>query len=282
MSRVARRITALIAVVALAWVLAATIAQAARRPHGRPPDMASMTVAPSDLAPGAVLAHQGYARPPMGFRAQYDRSFRAAQAPGGGPPFTLDTELVLAPSAAVAARTVTLERALDRSRAGRGLLGAAIVAAAGQARVAGSSATFGAPTSLGVGDASFGESVSVRGHGFVASAYFAEIAVGPVAATLTFVGAGAGGAPAPSAVMQLASDVASHITLVLSSPLVVGSTGVTGSTGATGATGATGPTGPSGTSGGGAGTTVPGGSTGATGANAATGTTATTGASGAT
>ena len=179
--------SALAVVVALACALAATIAQGSV-PRRRPPNMAAMTIQPSDLAPGSLLASQGYSRPPRGFRAQYDRSFRVARAPGGGAPFELDTELVLAPTNKLAARTVMLERALYASKAGRGLLSAVIVSALKHARLSQRSVRFGKPVSLAIGKGSFMESASVRTKQLAATAYFAELDVGPVAGTMTFVG----------------------------------------------------------------------------------------------
>jgi len=246
--------------------LLASVAAAAhgRGIHGRPPDMAAMAVLRSDLAPGAVLGRQGFSHPPRGFRAQYGRSFSVAQAPAGGSTFALSCDLLLARSDAVAARTVALQRTLYASRAGRGLLDAALVASIRHGHLHGAtgSARFAMPVGIGVGAGSFAVSASLTLGNVEAHAVFAELGVGPVAATLAFV---ALGAPVPPAtVAAIAGDVAGHIVAVLTSPVPVGVSGVAGAMPPSGTTGATSLFG----------------TTGASGATGVTGTTAATGASG--
>jgi hypothetical protein len=305
--RARRGLTALAAGALLVWSLATAIAHASHPSRRRPPNMAAMTIQPTDLAAGSVLASQGYGRPPVGFRAQYNRSFRVARVSAGGVPFALDTELVLASTSALAARTVMLERKLYDSRAGRGLLGAVIIAAARRAHVSERNLRFSRPSSLGIGDGSFVETAWLRAGRIPMTTIFAELDVGPVAATLTFFGRGVA---LPAAIVPaLASAVASHIALVLTSSIAVGTTGTTrtiggvgalvgkggtgtpkgptgggatggttGATSTTGSTGASGPTGPTGASGatgitGATGVTGPTGGTGSTGATGATGAT---------
>jgi hypothetical protein len=285
MRRAHTRLLALAAIALLAWVAAAAHG---RGIHGRPPNMPAMAVLRSDLAPGAAPGHQGFSRPPRGFRAQYVRSFSGAQAPAGGPTFALACDLLLAHSEVVAARTVALQRTLYGSRAGHGLLEATLVTAIRHGHRHGGigSARFGTPVGIEVGAGSFAVSASVTLGRVEAHAQFAELAAGPVAATLTFV---AVGAEVPLAtVSAIAGDVARHIAAVLTSSVPVGVSGVTGATpptgttattGATAATGLFGTTGTTGATGlfGVTGATPPSGTSGASGATGLSGTTGATG-----
>lgn len=278
-----RRPGAVMAVLAasLAAAFAVTSADARLRVHGAP-DMRAMALQVSDLAPGATLVSEGLTHPPHGFRAQYDQVYGAAQAPpGGGQAFTVSTVLLVAPTNGLASRSVALERRLDASPAGRGLLGQAVLAAVAQTGRQGSRTApairYRGPIGFGLGAGSFLESMSVRlGADSDLAAQFVEFAVGPVTVAMTFVADG-GSVPLP-AVEELAGDIAHHVTLVLSSSVAVGITGATGATGATGSTGSSGATGSTGATGSSGAT----GSTGLTGPTSGRGTIAPTGATGST
>lgn len=279
-----RRAGALAAVtVAVLGALAGLADASAHR--DRPPNMAAMTVLPSDLAPGALLSQQGYVHAPPGFRAEYSRSFAIAQAAGGGPRFALDAVLALAPSTALARRAVVEQRRLYASRAGRGLLGGELVAAArgADARVR-SGVQIQRPGGLGAGEHAFYVAATVRTAGRVRRAAFAEFEVGPVAATLTLVSP-SGSGPTRAIVAALARDVVSHVTLVLSSTILTGSParptrGPSGASGSSGASGASGSSAAGWRVGGGGGVFSPTGPSGASGPSGSSGPTGPTGPSG--
>ena len=139
---------------------------------------------------------------------------------------------------------MALQRTLYGSRPGRGLLEAALIAAIrhGHVRDGGSgSASVGRPVSIGVGAGSFAVSAELTLGAVHARAQFAELAVGPVAATLTFISLG-DDVPL-STVSSIAGTVAGHIAAVLTSPVPPGVTGVTGATPPSGTTSTTGPSG---------------------------------------
>ena len=127
-----RALAAAAAASALACAVGVAVAQAVAPPAGTP-DLASMTVQSSDLAPGAELGTDAYARPHGKFTAEYDRNYSLAQAAAGGPPFILSTSLMFAPKASVAGAYLTEARALFASKLGRRLFASVLVAARRQA-----------------------------------------------------------------------------------------------------------------------------------------------------
>jgi hypothetical protein len=103
--------------------LAAASAQAYSPPKGTP-NLAKMTLQPSDLAPGATLLVNSYFDPGGGvhLRAEYDRDWGAASTAGGVKLQQLQTQITLATSTAWAHTIFTQVPSIYGSSGGRGSL----------------------------------------------------------------------------------------------------------------------------------------------------------------
>lgn len=217
--------------VAVAFGLAVASASAFSPPPGTP-DLSQMTIQASDLASGATLSTDAYAKPPKNFLAEYLRSFASARTLAGLTLFGLDTQVLLGDTAAVATGFFALERGIYRSKSGRRLLTNALERASSKNGVTINAVHFQKFRSLALGSQAFLQPVVLHIKRVQAAADFIVLREGSVITTVTVVLAD----PRRSlpVARQLGKDVIGHITTVLAS---------TGGTGATGATGPTGPTG---------------------------------------
>jgi len=224
-----RRIASLAAALAVVALGVLVASAAAVTPAPGTPDLALMTIQPSDLAAGAKPAVGAYGTPPKNFAAVYERSYTSAATNAGVALFGLDTEVLLADTEGAANGYFALERSIYNSKRGRSLLAKVIAQDAGKKGVSITAAGFGKFRSLGVGTESFLQPLSLKIKNVRAAADFVVLRVGSVVANVTTVLVKPKRALAVA--RQLAGDVAAHIAAVL---------GATGSTGASGSTGSTG------------------------------------------
>src|ERR1700722_8781229 len=97
-----RRRTASLVALGVALALGVLVASAAAPPPpAGTPNLAQMTIQSADLAAGAKVGTDAYAKPPANFIAEYNRSFKAATTKSGARMFGLDTQVLLANTAAV-------------------------------------------------------------------------------------------------------------------------------------------------------------------------------------
>ena len=211
------------------FALATPAAFAAAPPPGTP-DLAAMALQASDLAPGALAAHQGYVRPTAGFIAQYDGGFITASTPDGASYYSLGDYISISASASTVNRFFGAEKAFFLSAQGHRLLDGVIIAAAGRrAHLSDREIRYESGGTLGVGTASFLETIglqtgSVDVHEDVVlfaqgTVYVLLIMTGDPGVTIPRADAGA-----------LATAIDGHINSVLA----FGATGATGTTGSSG------------------------------------------------
>jgi hypothetical protein len=229
-----RRLTRLAAASLVAVVCAGTVAIAAALavvPPAGTPDLPSMVIQPSDLAPGAPSASGGYVKPGKGLLAAYNSSFRDVTTTAGVRLAGVETSVALASSSANAHAYFKDLRAVYGSKKGRLLIAAEIAKGAGAgAGLKRSDFSFARVRAVGVGDQSALEPFTMHIKGVKLAADLLVLRAGDVLANLTVVGLG--GQLTPRVATALGATVAAHIAAVLA-----GSTGASGATGATGATG---------------------------------------------
>jgi hypothetical protein len=230
-----RRCLAAVAVATIAATgLVIAVAQAVVPPAGTP-NLALMTLQPSDLAPGATIV-SAYVPPGKKVRAQYDRNFTDARTTGGVALDGIYSELALSDSSTDAKEFFLGLALVYGSKDGRRIVAEDIIKGAGKgSKLTLENVHFGKLHGIGVGAESLLESITVHAHSKALVADVVALRVQDVVVNLTVVGSG--GKLAESVSTALASAIAGHITTVLAS------SGATGPTGPTGATGATGPTG---------------------------------------
>lgn len=193
--------------------LGATTAQAYTPPKGIP-DLAKMTLQPSDLAPGATLLVSSYfdAGTGLHLRAEYNRDWGAASTAGGVKLQQLQTQITLATSTTWAQTVFDQVASIYGSSGGREDLIANVDAGNGSSATL-KDARFSKLGSIGVGQQSFYESATIATKGSTLIAGFAWIRVGGGMAVLMVV------APRPpladSVTIALAKTLAAHMTSVL-------------------------------------------------------------------
>lgn len=193
--------------------LAATTAQAYTPPKGIP-DLAKMTLQPSDLAPHATLLVSNYFDPGSGLhlRAEYNRDWGAASTTGGVKLQQLQTQITLASSATWAQTVLGQLPGIYGASGGRADL-VANVDAGNESSATLKDARFSKLQRIGVGQESFYESATIATKGSTLVAGFAWIRVGAGMAFLVVV------APKPpladSVTITLAKTLAAHMTSVL-------------------------------------------------------------------
>lgn len=212
---------------------AATATAAGVTPPPGTPDLASLTVQPGDLAPGALVTTDAYEKPSSPFTALYVRDFAGARTTPGGPLFALETRLLLAPSVASATSTATAGRLLYSSKTGRRILARELIKAAGKrAHLTRREIRFGHARTVAVGTDGFFTTLSLRVHKATVSEDVLVTTVGPVVESLSLIDTGA--RPPASIAVALATTVAGRIASALPAGGATGPTGATGTTGATG------------------------------------------------
>lgn len=214
MSSPPRRLAAA-AALALALAGAATTAQASTPPPGTP-NLAKMTLQPTDLAPGAQVLLSAYFPPGSGLnlRAEYNRDFGAATTTGGVKLAQIQAQVTLADTPAFAKTVFAQLPGIYGGAAGRATLAQEVIPVTG----AGSDATpkdagFGKLRSVGVGQQSLFESMTLKSKGTTLAAGFVWLRVDGVLASLAVV---ATRPPvADSVSIALARTVAAHISAQL-------------------------------------------------------------------
>jgi hypothetical protein len=209
----------------------AGVAAAAVTPPPGTPDLAAMALAAGDLAPGTVAApHQGYVAPVTGFTAEYDAGFTTASTTDGVSYYSIGEYISIAPSASVVSTFFNAETAFFRSKHGHKLLDKVIAAAAGRhAHLRSRNIRYEVGGSLGVGTASFLETIGLRdGHTGVHEdvVLFSQ---GTVYVLLVMT-ANPGEQIPRSDAATLAAAIDTHIDTVLATP-AGGSAGPSGGTG---------------------------------------------------
>jgi hypothetical protein len=253
MNRRLLHVAAATATIALSAGLQIASAQAVTPPTGTP-DLALMALQPVDLQPGARVGIDAYQSPPSGFVAEYERQFGAATTTGGTALEGIQMQIMLANSTAGAKSFFTITRHVYGSRSGRALLANAIAAGRKGSNVKPGDVHFGKLRSIGVGQQSLLEPITLRVRSatnrFKPRTLAADVVVVRIdGVVVSLTVAGLTPTLAPSVASALAATVVSHITAVLAASGSTGSTGTTGTTGSTAATGYTGVTGASGASG---------------------------------
>lgn len=202
----------------------AAVAASVSPPAGTP-NMAAMVIQPSDLAAGAIPGQQGYVAPPTGFSAQFDADFKTASTQDGVTYFSLSDYVALSPSATTVSTFFGDETAVFRSKAGHRRLSAVIIAAAGKkAHLKARNIRYADLGSVGVGQSSFAEAISV--HAKHVSVHEDVVLFQQGTAYGFVVMAANPGEKIPTSdASLLATAMDSHINSVL------GATGVSGSTG---------------------------------------------------
>jgi hypothetical protein len=192
---------------------AAMTAQGYSPPKGIP-DLAKMTLQPSDLAPGATLLLSSYFDPGTGLhlRAEYNRDWGAAKTTGGVKLEQLQTQITLAASTPWA-RTVFGELAgIYGASGGHQDLVADVDSTDGSSATV-KDAHFGKLRSIGVGQQSLYESATIATKGSTLAVGFAWVRVGAGLAFLVVL------APRPpladSVTIGLARTLAAHMGSVL-------------------------------------------------------------------
>ena len=223
-----RRRTVSLAALGVAVAFGVLVASAAAlAPPAGTPDLSQMTIQPSDLAAGAKIGVDAYAKPPANFAAEYDRTFTVAATKAGVRMFGLDTQVLLANTPAVAVGFFTLERGIYRSKLGRRLLSKALESDTGKNGVKLTQVHFEKFRALALGSQAFVQAVLLKIKNVKAAADFVVLRDGSVVTTLTVV------LVQPKRTLavatELGKDFVTHITAVLAA------TGPTGPSGATGA-----------------------------------------------
>jgi len=226
-----RRALSVAAAVAVSVGVLAAVAQAIVPPAGTP-DLSQMAIAPSDLALGAKVAQEGYVVVTSDYVAGYDRAFETTATQHRVALYSLDSRIVLATSRTTAVKAIGGERTIFGSKLGRTLLASALIAEIRKHNgITLKDVRFAKLRSLGVGDDSFVQALTLRYKRYDITADLVVVRVGAVVGTISTVLIQPG--KAQTVARQLAAAVVGHITSVLAA----GSTGPTGATGATGATG---------------------------------------------
>jgi hypothetical protein len=215
MKRLRHRIVAVVAAALALAVCTPAAAQAYSPPRGTP-DLAKMTLQPSDLARGAMVLVSGYFDPGSGLnlRAQYNRDFGAAATTAGVKFAQVQTSITLADSTAYAKTVFAQLPSIYGAQAGRATLAQEVIPALGK----GSDATpndarFGKLRSAGLGQQSLLESATITAKDATIAADFVWLRVDGVLASLAIVAAQP---PLTDLVaIGLARTVAAHITSVL-------------------------------------------------------------------
>ncbi|HEY1778721.1 MAG TPA: hypothetical protein VGG41_21370 [Solirubrobacteraceae bacterium] len=234
-----RRRTVSLALALAAVALGVLVASAAAlTPPAGTPNLALMTIQPSDLAAGAKPVLSAYATAPKNFAAAYDRNYASAKTSSGVALFGLNSQVLLAKTEGAAKGYFALERSIYRSKSGRRLLAKAIAQSSFNKGVAITVVGFGAFRSLGVGTQSLLQTMTLKVRGVRATADFIVLRVGSVVTSVTLLLINSKRSLAVA--KQLAGDVADHIAAVLSPTGPTGTTGASGTTGTSGTTGATG------------------------------------------
>jgi hypothetical protein len=204
------------AAAALALAACAAAAEAQSPPRGTP-DLAKMTLQPSDLARGATVLDSGYLEPASGLklRAQYDRNFGAASTTAGVKLAQVQTSITLADSTAYAKMVFAQVASGYGTQSGHAVLALEVVAPSAKGfQPTPKDARFGKLRSAGVGQQSVLVSATITANDATISADFVWLRVDGVTASLAVVAA----QPplADSVAIGLARAVAAHITSVLS------------------------------------------------------------------
>lgn len=179
-------------------------------------DLSKMTLAPTDLAPGAVVLGSTYDSPGSGLhlRSQYDRYFGACSTTGHVQLAQVQTSITLADSTAYAKALFAQVPSLYGGQAGRAILAQEIIPSTGK----GSDATpkdahFDKPRSIGVGQQSWFDSATIVTKDAKLAADFVFLQVDDVTASLAILAVKP--SLADSVAVGLARTVAAHITSVL-------------------------------------------------------------------
>jgi hypothetical protein len=207
-----RVVAAALATSALATsALGAASAQAYTPPKGTP-DLAKMTLQPSDLAPGATLLVNSYFPGGLHERDEYDRDWGVVSTTGGVKLQQLQTEITLATSTTWAHAVFGQVPSIYDSSAGRRSLIDNIDAGNGSSATL-KDARFGTLRGIGVGQQSMYGSATIATKGSTIAAGFAWVRVDAAIATLVVV---APKAPlADSVTIAIAKTVAAHMKSVL-------------------------------------------------------------------
>jgi len=213
MKRLGHRTVAAAALALAVWAAAA--AQAYSPPRGTP-DLARMTLQPSDLARGATVLFSGYLDPGTGLnlRTQYDRDFGAAATTAGVKLAQIQIYLTLADSTAYAKTLFAQLTSLYSSESGHAILALEVVPVSVNGfHPTPNNARFGKLRSAGIGQQSLLESGTITTKSATIVADFVSLRVDGVLASLAIVAAQP---PLADAVaIGLARTVAAHITSVL-------------------------------------------------------------------
>ena len=213
-SRAGHRLAAAAAAL-LALAVAVASAQAFSPPSGTP-DLAKMTLQPSDLARGAQVLVSEYFPPGAGLRerAQYDRDFGAASTTSGVKLAQIQTEITLANSTSFAKVVFSQVQGIYGANDGRATLVTSVVPPAGPLSSATlKDAKFSKLAGIGVGQQSLFESATIRSKGATLVAGFVWIRVDAAFAFLTIVAAKP--SLANSVPIAIAATVAAHMKSVL-------------------------------------------------------------------
>jgi hypothetical protein len=196
--------------------LAAASAQAYSPPKGTP-DLAKMTLQPSDLAPGATLLVNTYFDPGGGLhlRAEYYRDWGAASTTGGVKLQQIQTQVTLATSTTWARTIFGQIPSIYGSSGGRGSLIDNIDAGNGSSATL-KNAHFAKLRSIGVGQQSMYGSATITDNGSTIAAGFAWVRVDAAIAFLVVVSPKA--PLADSVTIAIAKTLAAHMTSVLGAP----------------------------------------------------------------
>jgi hypothetical protein len=203
-----RRTLALAAAFATA-ALVATSAEAYTPPKGTP-DLAKMTLQPSDLAPGSTLLLGDYFDPGAGvhLRAEYNRDWGAASTTTGVKLAQIQTQITLASSTSWAQTLFAQLPDIDGTNAGRASLIADVDSGNGSSATL-KNARFSKPRSIGAGQQSLYQSATITQRGSTLVAGFAWVRVDASVAFLVVV------APKPpladAVTIALAKTVAAHM-----------------------------------------------------------------------
>ncbi len=200
------------AAIAMAALVAAT-AQAYAPPRGTP-NLAEMTLQPSDLAPGATLLVNGYSDPGgsgLHVRAEFDRDWGAASTTAGVKLQQVQTTITLAASTKWAQAVLGQVPGIYGASAGHEDLMANIDAGNGSSATI-KDARFSKLRSIGVGQQSVYGSATIATKGSTLIADFAWVRVD---AGIAFVLVVAPKPLADSVTIALARTLAAHMTSVL-------------------------------------------------------------------
>ncbi len=197
-------------------IIAPTAAAEAYSPPRGTPDLAKMTLQPSDLARGATVLSSGYLDPASGLnlRAEYDRDFGAAATTAGVKLGQIQVSITLADSTAYAKALFAQIPPTYGTQAGHAILALEVVPISVNGfHPTPNNARFGKLHSAGIGQQSLLESGTITTKDATIGADFVWLRVDGVLASLAVVAA----KPplADSVAIGLARTVAAHITSVL-------------------------------------------------------------------